>query len=272
MFPTFHCYHGITKIICGNPENMNPIMNFNFNPDNELAKQGPKIYFRGVNRIHVNRFKAYLHILSNRLKHHWQITDLVSEAQAVITYEDNASDKGMMHLNLYADTANHASKSVKTFQFDFDENRLIKQLNRAGNQLSLLKTDLILSQKKKIKIFSHNSELTKNMLNSLNGVAKKFKASVDILSENASLFIDHLLLLIDATSIESVHMFYQLEEQRRQNNLTVNEFTVAILHNGKVDLSEQVFDEIYEQADSNTQITLLNKQSNAELNDFVKYF
>lgn len=57
---------------------------------NETHKAGklaiPNVYFRGVNRVQINRFKAYTLILSNRLNSKWNITEDVKSANVLVDW------------------------------------------------------------------------------------------------------------------------------------------------------------------------------------------
>jgi len=256
---------------------MNKLLNINLEFNEPTMKSGPIIYFRGVSRIHVNRFKAYTHILSNRLKHRWQVTDILSHANVVGTYQDEG-DESVMCLSLYDKPPNLNPPAINKINFKFEEHSMIKKLNRAGRELDLLKCNQAATntdKQKVIKVSGLSKESTDTLckqLNSLSGNQLYFKYLPNVLDDDSTIFINQLLFVIDPLDINSLQAFQQLEIKRQVDDLTIDELTVVVLHSDEVENIDSIFDDIYDQCNDNTQVTLLNPKTEIDLENFINFF
>ncbi|TDR22613.1 hypothetical protein [Marinicella litoralis] len=257
---------------------MNNVINLFFNNDESAMKAGPKIYFRGVNRIHINRFKAYTHILSNRLNHLWQVTDNISEANAVATYLEQDNDKSVICLSLYDSAPNLNPPAIDYYELNFDEKSLIKQLNQAGRKFSLSNTPQVTDQTnltKKIRVSGlpvKASETLCQKLNQLNTNNRLyFKHVVDAINDESTIFINHMVFVVEPNDPESVNAFYALEQLREQDDLTVDQLSVILIKNQNSEVCENLFDEIYDRCDESTQVILLDVTEDNDLKTFISY-
>ncbi len=258
---------------------MNNLIDLSFNSNEESMKAGPKIYFRGVNRIHVNRFKAYTHILSNRLKYNWQVTESISEANAVATYQEQNNDKSVICLALYDSAPNLNPPAIDQMKLSFDEQSLIKQLNQAGRKLSLVKNNKssdMPAKIQKIRVSGLPADSSRNLCKKLNSVNPNdmihFKFVEDTINDESIIFIDQLIFVVEPNDPASVQAFYELEKLRRQDDLTIDQLTILVINNQQDVHSEQLFDEIYDQCDESTQVTLLNISNQDDLLSFISFF
>jgi hypothetical protein len=256
---------------------MSNLLNLSYVATAEEMIKGPKVYFRGVNRIHINRFKAYVHILSNRLRYKWQVTDDISKSNAIATYEDEGNSESTIKLSLYAEQPNLKPPAIGEYKLAFDEKALIKQLNSAGRKLSLAKKEIKESKFKtrtKINISSHSKKLTDQFCLLLKKVSDdeqfKFVDSSDILQDDSTLFIEQLLFVVDPINEKSLHAYYEFEQQK-VDGLTVNEMTVVVLKRQDEGKCEDVFDQIYDTCDESTQVILLDIKTREDIRNFISY-
>jgi hypothetical protein len=257
---------------------VNKSFNFNWEPDEESMKKGKKIYFRGVNRIHVNRFKAYSQILSNKLKYQWQITEEISQADAVATYQEGDRDQSVITLKLYTSSPNLNPPVLDQLNITFEEQSLIKQLNQAGRKLTLAKQQqgAQLSKARKIKLSGYPMGAAESLCRMLNENKDRahnlhFKFISDVLHDEDIIFLDHLLFVVDPGDEDSVKRYFELENKRQQDDLTIDELTVVLMKFADCTDFEQVFDEIYDACDETTQVSLLNVNEQSEIQQFINY-
>ena len=193
----------------------------NLGPSEADMKAGPKIYFRGVNRIQINRFKAYTQILSNRLKQSWSVTDDLADANVVATNTDPTDSKSKICLSLYDSPPNLNPKPISQVILSFDENNMVKQLNLASKKLKSTKFrahDEAADDARLIKLSGSPDQIALNFCDQLNNESKddpklKFTYLSNPLDDNSSIFINHLLFVIDPTNLSSVNAFFQLEKK-----------------------------------------------------------
>jgi len=256
------------------------LLKFNWEPDEESMKQSNKIYFRGVNRIHVNRFKAYSQILSNKLKQQWHITDDISQADAVATYQEADNDQSVIILKLYASAPNLNPPVVDQMNITFEEHSLIKQLNQAARKLTLVKQQKLQSatplKTRKIKLSGYPSGAAESLCRMLNQHKSAeqnmhFKFLSDVLNDEDIIFLDHLLFVVDPGDQTSVNRYFELEKKRQDDDLTINELTVVLLRFPDCTDFERVFDDIYDACDETTQVSLLNVKEDTEIQQFINY-
>jgi|GEM_PF-5018268 len=258
---------------------MNNLIDIPFNTNEEQMKAGPKIYFRGVNRIHINRFKAYTHILSNRLNHHWKITDNISEANAVATYQEQDNEASVICLTLYGSAPNLNPPAIDQIKLSFEEHSLIKQLNQAGRKLKLVKNtkatnDSIKIQKIRVSGLPVESSMALcKQLNATNTNKKlHFKHVADALNDESIIFINQLIFVVEPSNKDSINAFYELEKLRQQDDLTIDQLTVLVMKRQDDQSSEDLFDEIYDRCDESTQVTLLDWTQNDDIKSFISFF
>ena len=257
---------------------MNNIIDLPFNTYEDTMKAGPKIYFRGVNRIHINRFKAYTNILSNRLKHRWQVTDNISEANVVATYQEQDNDKSVICLSLYGSAPNLNPPVLDQFKLNFEEHSLIKQLNQAGRQLRLVKNSKPSQQPIKVQQirvsglpYESSFALCKK-LNAINTNEKvHFTHVKDALNDDSTIFINQLIFVVEPNNMASVNAFYELEQLRKQDDLTIDQLTVLVINKQNGKDCEDLFDEIYDQCDESTQVTLLDVSHEIDIKTFISF-
>lgn len=256
---------------------MTNLLNLPFAATPEEMKKGPKVYFRGVNRIHINRFKAYVHILSNRLRYKWQVTDDISKSSAIISYDEENDSESAITLSLYAEQPNLNPPAIGQYKLVFDEESLIKLLNLAGRKLSLAKKEIKENQnisKKKIKVSSFSQSLSKQFCDQLESLSErsiyKFINSPNLLDDDSMLFVDHLLFVVDPSNESSKNAYFKLE-QLKAEGLTINELTVIIVKHENQDLCEDVFDEIYDDCDESTQVIMIDLHNQEDVKNFVGY-
>ncbi len=256
---------------------MNNILNLPFAATEEEMIKGPKVYFRGVNRIHINRFKAYVHILSNRLSYKWQVTEDISKSSAIISYEDESNSESAITLSLFAEQPNLNPPSIGQYKLVFDEEALIKLLNSAGKKLSLAKKvikESHIGNKKKINVCSYSDQLTIQMCTQLNTASKsseyKFINSTSILEDDSTLFIDQLVFIVDPASETSQKAYFKLE-QLKAEGLTINELTLVVAKIDNTALCEDIFDEIYDSCDASTQVIMLDLNNKDDFKNFIGY-
>ncbi len=245
------------------------------NPPKNSDELSPIVYFRGINRIHVNRFKAYTQILSNRLKSSWQITQDIKQANVVVgTSEVNG--KKVMRLSVLTDLANLKPKSLYSFELTFEENKLVRQLNLASKHLLKgFQGDLQNeSCHRTVTICGLLNESLSMLCDLLNQKSQdiEFTPSVGIFSSLNNLYRDHLLLVVDPKLPESMQAYQSLIEKKSQGNIIIDELTIAIIQNEDEQTNEEVFDLIYGNADASTQVTLLNPADERDLASFVQFF
>lgn len=258
---------------------MNNLIDIPFNTNEEHMKAGPKIYFRGVNRIHINRFKAYMHILSNRLNHHWQITENISEANAVATYQEQNNDTSVICLSLYGSAPNLNPPVIDQIKLSFEEHSLIKQLNQAGRRLKLVKNQKVANDTSKIQKIRisglpiESSFALCKKLNKINPNQKlRFKHVEDALNDDSIIFINQLIFVVEPSNVASVNAFYELEKLRQQDDLTIDQLTVLVMHSQDGHDSVDLFDEIYDRCDESTQVTLLDMTKDDDIKTFISFF
>lgn len=257
---------------------MSNLLNLPFVATAEEMSKGPKVYFRGVNRIHINRFKAYVHILSNRLRYKWQVTENISEANAIITYEVEGNSKSKLNFTLYVEKPNLNPPAIGEYKLAFDENNLIKQLNSAGRKLSLAKKEIKESKGSntaKLDIYSHSKKLTEQFCKLLESLSQndqlKFVNSSDLLLNDSTLFIEQLLFVVDPINEKSKKAYFELE-QHKNDGLVVNDMTVVVLKRNDGNKCEDIFDEIYDACDESTQVIMLDVKSKQDIKNFISYF
>ena len=237
----------------------------------------PNVYFRGVNRIQINRFKAYILIVSNRLKSTWNVTQDVKSANVVVEWvETENSDEKYLRMSVLAGTANLKPPVISAFKLSFIESELCVQLNQASKQLHLNHQDVVepTPEHNTIKVAGLlNESLSQicTVLNSNNNDSY-FIPCVGIFSAKSNIFRDKLLLMVDPQSPESIHAYQTLMHKKLRGDLVINELTIAIITKTDEDISEEIFDMIYDNSDNNTLVTLVNFEDEAELNSFVAYF
>ena len=237
-------------------------------------KTSAKIYFRDINRIHINRFKAYHHIIAERLKHAWEITDNISCADAVASYHDQ-KNHSLISLSLYDSPPNLNPPALDQFILIFEENKLIKQLNDASRQLKLnSKRSTTKNQTTHITVCGKAGLQTSifcDLLNQLN-VDKNltFTYTETILDADNIQTFEHLLVVVSPDIPDSREYLTYIELLRSQFKLSTNELTVVVNNNHK--FSESVFDNIYDTCDESTQVALLDIRNEEELESFIQLF
>lgn len=236
----------------------------------------PVVYFRGINRIHVNRFKAYTQILSNRLNTPWQITQDIKQANVVVEACTDDKGKNVMRLSVMSDMANLKPNSLYVFDLVFEENKLVRHLNLASKHLLKgFQGDLQVEPcSRNVTICGLLNESLSVLCDLLNQKSENihFKPSVGIFSSLNNLYREHLLLVVDPKLPDSMRAYQSLVAKKSQGNIIINELIIAIIQYPDEQANEEVFDFIYGNADASTQVTLLNPADERDLESFVKFF
>lgn len=241
-------------------------------PTRQRSPKTPHVYFRGVNRIHINRFKAYTQILANSLTCEWPITDDPKGAQMVIEpVELTGDDKGLQLLVL-ADTANPQGAELWRTELSFDEQRLVRQLNKAIKKLRQGKTGTAdnTSGDRTYEVCELAADQSSwaNRLQALN-TAAKFNAVTDFDEWYNDLFHAQVLLLVDPINPRAVQQCMALLAAKQQGDLIIEQLTVVITDDGPA--GEALFDQVYAVADAATQVSTLNPTDVTQWQDFVQF-
>ena len=238
----------------------------------------PKVYFRGINRIHINRFKAYTHILANRLNATWLVTDDIKSANIVVDLilPENNNNKKALQMSVLAGTANLKPPVLMAFKLVFDDKKMVQLLNQASWQLSRTYPNKkpAIGTEKVIKVCGLLNKSLSSLCDKFNKKSQstRFIPSVGVISSQIELYQNQLLLIVDGEDEESV-MAYEFFIAKKQNaNIIIDEFTVAIIKSKDQTINEKIFDLVYSHSDEHTQVTLLNMEDDNELDIFVAYF
>lgn len=237
----------------------------------------PNVYFRGVNRVHVNRFKAYLLTLSNRLNSHWTITQELSKANVVIEWKatEDAENKCLL-MSVYAESASLKNQPIESFALNLEENELARKLNQASKKLAKLKRNQVKkgTKTKQISVCGLLNESLSELCQQLNTQTNttKFIPAANLFSDKTDHIKTPLLLLVDPQSTDSIQTAQVLMQKKVNGSLTVNELTIVIMSAPDEEANERAFDLIYDQADDQTQVTLLDFTNESALDAFVHYF
>ncbi|MEZ5470975.1 MAG: hypothetical protein R3E90_04285 [Marinicella sp.] len=236
---------------------------------------GPKVYFRGIHRIHINRFKAYTNIFAGRLKDIWNITDNISEANVVATHQQNSSSTDIF-FELYDSSPNLKPEPIDQFRLSFNEHEMVKQLNLASNKLKLAINNGSLDQNKSaltIHIACKPDVVAKDLcqrMNELNNAQPHIRFShLSNTLCSSTIFVEHLTYVINPYEINSINGYYELEQRRKQDDLTIDQLTVIIVKHEDEIISEQIFDDVYSQSDESTQVTLLDITTDLDIKNFI---
>ncbi len=251
---------------------------FSVSPEHKTNKSlsTPNVYFRGVNRVQINRFKAYILILSNRLATTWHVTQDIKTANVVVDWDENKESDKRLRMSILAGTANLKPPVIHSFKINFNENELARQLNQASKQLLIANKDaddLNLNQQEVQVCGLLNESLSKICLQlNANATNADFVPSVGIFSTKTNIYKEKLLLIIDPNSPDSVRAYQALMHKKLNGDLIINEFTIAIIYRAGEDVNEEIFDMVYDNADESTHVTLVNFEDDSELLSFVAYF
>lgn len=240
----------------------------------DLAK--PTVYFRGVNRVQINRFKAYTLILSNKLIHSWHITQDIKSANIVVEWvERKKTNEKYLRMSVLSATANLKPPVIRSFKLSFEEKVLTTQLNKASKQLYLTHHDQKTSARpdavEVVGLLDESLSQICSLLNKKNSRIN-FKPSVGIFSSKAGIYNERILLIIDPNSPKSIHAYQTLLQKKVNGDVVINELIIAIINISNSENCEEIFDRVYENADDNTQVTLVNFKDENELHSFVTYF
>ncbi len=237
----------------------------------------PTVYFRGVNRIQINRFKAYLLILSNRLNKSWHVTQDIKSANIVVDWaSDQNSNEKYLRMSVLSATANLKPPVISSFKLSFEENQLCHLLNKASKQLLIAHNDYVVNKPnhetvKVVGLINESLSQICALLNEKNS-GTQFLPSVGIFSTKSDIFNEKLLLIIDPIAPDSIRAYQSLLQKQLNGDIVINELTIAIISRSDNSSCEEIFDKVYDNADDNTQITLVNFEDEKELNSFVTYF
>ncbi|GJM05925.1 MAG: hypothetical protein DHS20C09_19210 [marine bacterium B5-7] len=249
--------------------------------DDDAHSSQPMVYFGDVSRIHINRFKAYTQIIVDKLHANWEITEDLTKANIVVeVIYHEAIDKKSLQMSVLSGPAHLKPPVIHAFNISFDETKMIKQLNQASKQLLTNdqgenddkgeaeepRTDKV------IKVCGHLNESLEDICQLFNRTNLQFFPGGDIFSDQSIMYHDQILFLVDPKSPESIAEYQVLMQKKLAAITIIDELTVAIINNPDDESSEDVFDLIYDLADDNTQVTLINLTDQSELDVFVNYF
>ncbi len=237
----------------------------------------PKVYFRGINRIHVNRFKAYTHILANRLNASWLVTEDIKSANVVVDQiQAKKNDKKALQMSVLAGTANQQPPVLMAFKLVFDDKKMVQLLNRASWQLSrnAPNNNQAIGAAKVIKVCGLLNKSLSSLCDVLNkkSTTTSFVPSPGVISSQIELYQNQLLLIVDGQDEESIMACEYFMAKKQQANIIIDEFTVAIIKSSNEATDEKIFDLVYSLSDDHTQVTLLNMDDEQDLDSFVAYF
>lgn len=237
----------------------------------------PKVYFRGINRVHINRFKAYNHIISNRLNAIWLITDDLMSANVVVDLVQLKNQhKKVMKMSVLAGTANLKPSVLMAFKLVFDDKRMVQQLNQASRKLSQTNHSgkQSIAPGKVIKVCGLLNESLNLLCDSLNQKSQgaRFVPSVGVISNQNVLYRDQLLLIVDGQDKESVLAYEIFIAKKLNASIIIDQLTIAIIKSKDEAVNEKMFDLVYGYSDDHTQVTLLNIEDENELDVFATYF
>ncbi len=236
----------------------------------------PSVYFRGVNRVHINRFKAYTHIISNQLNANWLITDDIKSANVVVDWVQPADQHvKSLQMSVLAGTANLKPTVLSAFKLLFDDKKLVQQLNQASARLKQANhsTKGINKSEHVIKVcglLNESLSLLCDLLNQKSPITR-FVPSLGVISSHNELYQDQLLLIVDGQIETSVFAYKTLIAKKNSANIIIDKLTVAIIKSNDDTVNEKIFDMVYGDADDHTQVTLLNVEDEKELDFFVSY-
>jgi len=231
----------------------------------------PTVYFRGINRVHINRFKAYTQILANSLNDQWCITDDLKQANVVIELDSNSGEKRPMRLSVLAATANLKPSALWSTLLSFTEHELVRQLNQASRQLrqgfSGSPDNLVAD-----KVFAVCNLTTETTAWSerfqAHSASIQFEPINDLQAWQDDLFHQQVLMLVDPNDPDSINQCLSLMAAKSQGDLIIEQLIVAITDTGAA--GESLFDQIYALADENTQVSTLNPIDASQWQDFVQ--
>ncbi|MGJ8663953.1 MAG: hypothetical protein ACSHWU_09890 [Marinicella sp.] len=245
---------------------------------NHAKRIQPCVYFGNVSRIHINRFKAYTQIIADKLHTKWQITEDLKEANIVVeVIYHEAINKKSLQMSVLSGPAHLKPPVIHAFNLSFDESKMIKQLNSASKQLSANdqpqeEDDGEIRTDKMIKVCGHLNQSLEDICQLFNRTNLQFFPTHDIFSDQSTMYHDQILILVDPKSTESLAEFQLLMKKKHESVTIIDELTVAVINDPDDQSCEDVFDLIYDLADDNTQVTLLNLDDQNELDVFVNYF
>ena len=235
----------------------------------------PTVYFRGLNRVHVNRFKARTYIISNRLNAEWAVTDDIKSANIVIDLVQTENSKSLQ-MSVLSGPANLKPPVLAVFELVLDDKKLIQQLNQASRQLkqSNRNHNSSAGSYKVINVCGLLNESLSLFCDLLNkkSQATRFIPSIGVISSQSQLYRDQLLLIIDGKDKDSIQAYKSLIKKKLNANIIIDELTIAIIKSKDEALNEKVFDMVYEHSDNHTDITLINMEDESDLDVFVSYF
>lgn len=244
--------------------------------NNAAGSLGAMVYFRGVNRVQVNRFKAYLLIFGSRLQQQWQVTEDIKSAQVVIEWKQQKSGQDK-HLSMavLSGTANQRPQVIKRFPLDFDEARMVNQLNQASKLLrrNINTVEDDRSKQQNIMVSGLLNLPLSQVCEQFNNLSQKteFSPCVDLFSGKNDVFREKLLLLIDPTSAESIQAYKTLIKKKRQGDLIISELIIGVIQSTNQNRNEALFDQVYNHSDANTQVTMVNLNDQSSLVSVVTY-
>jgi len=237
----------------------------------------PKVYFRGINRVHINRFKAYTHIISNRLNATWLVTDDIMSANIVVDLlQLKNQHKKVMKMSVLSGTANLKPSVLMAFKLIFDDKRMVQQLNQASRKLSQANHSLKQSTapEKVIKVCGLLNKSLSQLCDLLNQKSRgaRFIPSDSVISTQNALYRDQLLLIVDGQDKQSVLAYEVFIAKKLNASIIIDQLTIAIIKSKDDAVNEKMFDLVYGYSDDHTQVTLLNIEDENELDVFVTYF
>ncbi|WP_223787686.1 hypothetical protein [Marinicella meishanensis] len=241
----------------------------------DTAKQpqlSPMVYFRGVNRIHINRFKAYTQILTNNLNAEWRITDDPKVANVVIEQRNQAGDDKAMQLAVLADTANHQPQVVWSTELSFKESQLVRQLNQASKKLRQgfdgSRETVVTAREFEVCDLTSSNQAWVARLQALTTTIE-FQAVTDLDAWYNDLFHQQVLLLVDPQHPRSSQLCMSLMNAKQQGDVIIEQLTVVITDEGQA--GESLFDRVYDLADDATQVSTLDPANVQQWQDFVQF-
>lgn len=242
-----------------------------------VQNSGLMVYFRKIKSVHVNRFKAYVQVLSNQLAEAWSVTDDIKQAHAVATYQQGQAAEQQTTINLSLLTRSEGKTQVfERISLNMQEKQLIKQLNLAGRKLKLANRLPLQppASEQTIKVFGKLDTSVRTICRQLNELSQgdRFIPITHPFAEQSAIFFEHLMLFIDPRSNSSVETFFQITEALNNDQLTITQLTVVIMSQKNCQQHEAVFDRIYTHCDESTHVTLLDFKQQTELLDFLQFF
>ncbi|MCX7553733.1 hypothetical protein OS175_07570 [Marinicella sp. S1101] len=243
---------------------------------NAAGQLGTMVYFRGVNRVQINRFKAYLLIFSSRLQNHWQVTDDIKSAQILIEWkQQKSSQEKHLSMAVLSGTVNQRPQVIKRFPLDFDEARMVNQLNQAYKLLRRSNNTIeeVSDDYQDIMVSGLLNLPLSQVCEQFNNLSQKteFSPCVDLFSGKNDVFREKLLLLVDPTSADSIQAYKTLIKKKRQGDLIISELIIGVIQSANQHRNEAFFDQVYNHSDANTQVTMVDLNDESSLVSVVTY-